>query len=367
MRSFYKRLARKGLFALPPETAHRLSLKALSAGLPPGPGPVYDRRLEQRVAGLDFPNPVGLAAGYDKDGEVPRAIFKLGFGFTEIGTVTPRPQAGNPRPRLYRLARDAAVINRLGFNNQGHAALRHRLARLGDGQDSKAGPVGINIGANKDSTDFIADYVAGIAAFAEFADYFAINISSPNTPGLRGLQSTEALDRLLTAVFTALEQQSRRPPVFLKLSPDVDEDDIEPVAAVIAASPLAGVMIGNTTLSRPKLREAHFAKEAGGLSGAPLFHRSTVMLARFREALPSRLPLIGIGGVSDAGSAISKLEAGASLVQLYTGLIYEGPFLAADICRGILAHMEKRGVTHLGAITGGKMREWAAKPLENDQ
>jgi dihydroorotate dehydrogenase len=352
-------LGQRALFCLDPETAHGLSIQALKLGLVPGFDTTSHKRLGQTIAGLDFPNPVGLAAGYDKNGEVPDAILRLGFGFTEIGTLTPRPQSGNPKPRIFRLARDKGIINRLGFNNEGHEAALARLnARAG-----KPGLVGVNIGANKDSEDFIADYELGIITFAPVADYFTVNISSPNTPGLRNLQAGDALEKLLDRVFNAREKSSRHPPVFLKLAPDLSDVEVRAIAKVIAASSLDGVMISNTTLSRAGIVESATAREAGGLSGAPLFLRSTIMLARFRQQLPKTLPLIGIGGIGNAENAWDKLEAGASLIQLYSCMVYEGPMIARKICKGIAAKMDKENLSDLSQVTGRRSSDWANREL----
>lgn len=353
-------LGKRALFCLDPETAHDLSIKALKTGLIPSPPPIDDPRLAVKLAGLDFPNPVGLAAGYDKNAEVPDAVLQLGFGFMEVGTVTPRPQAGNPKPRLFRLATERGVINRLGFNNEGHSAVLQRLESR-----RKSGIVGVNIGANKDSPDFVADYVEGVRAFAHLAGYFTVNISSPNTPGLRNLQAGEALPRLLDSVFEARAGMSRQPPVFLKLAPDLDDKAIKEIAGIVSRSPLDGLMVSNTTLSRHGVEHHHHAAETGGLSGAPLFTRSTIVLARFREMLDPAFPLIGIGGVCDGKTAWAKLEAGASLIQLYSCMVYEGPQIARNICRDLAARMTREGIAGLGKITGRKTAEWAAKPLED--
>jgi dihydroorotate dehydrogenase len=355
----FQTIARRGLFLLDAETAHGLSIRALKSGLVPKCNRNHDPRLGQTIAGLDFPNPVGLAAGYDKNGEVPDEILALGFGFTEVGTLTPRPQSGNPKPRIFRLVEERGIINRLGFNNEGHAAALARLNR----RRSRPGLMGINIGANKDSADFIADYELGIAAFADLASYFTINISSPNTPGLRNLQASETLKMLLERVFAALERATRQPPVFLKLAPDLGDREITEISKVIATSRLDGVMISNTTLSRSGLVDRPVTREAGGLSGVPLFERSTVMLARFRESLPKSLPLIGIGGIANADNAWDKLEAGASLVQLYSCMVYEGPGIANAICTGLAAKMEAESLTSISQVTARKSAEWAAREI----
>ena len=357
----FKSISQRAMFSLDAETAHGLSIRALKSGLVPPCSPVSDTRLHQTIAGLTFANPVGLAAGYDKNAEVPDAILKLGFGFTEVGTLTPRAQQGNPKPRVFRLVNEKGVINRLGFNNEGHQAALVRLER----RRQRGGIVGVNIGANKDSDDFVADYVAGIATFAHLADYFTVNISSPNTPGLRNLQTGEALERLLERVFEARDKAVRQPPVFLKLAPDLAMEDVDTISGVIARSSLSGVMISNTTLSRKGVSDNPVSKEAGGLSGAPLFERSTIMLARFRQRLPDSLPLIGIGGISNSATAFAKLEAGASLVQLYSCMVYEGPGIASEICKGLVRRMDEEGLTSIKDITGRRTDEWAAKNLED--
>jgi dihydroorotate dehydrogenase len=357
-------LIRPLLFALDPERAHALTLRALEAGLHPRLRMPDDPRLGVSLWGLDFPNPLGVAAGFDKDARVPDRLLAMGFGHAEAGTVTPRPQPGNPRPRVFRLLRDRALINRLGFNNAGQAAVLERLrsrAQAGGG-----GIVGVNVGANRDAADRAADYVAGVRAFCDVASYFAINISSPNTPGLRDLQAPAALDDLLARVLdarAALVAAGRpRRPVVVKLAPDIAEEDLEPIVEVLAARGVDGIAVGNTTLAREGLAEAELAKEAGGLSGPPLFHRSTVVLARVFLLTGGRLPLIGIGGIDSGAAAIAKLEAGASLLQLYTGLVYEGPGLLARIKRDLVAHVEREGLGRIGEATGRRAGEWAARP-----
>jgi len=359
--SLLDRLGRKALFKLDAETAHGLTIEVLKSGLLPCRGAIRDARLTIPLGGLNFANPVGLAAGFDKNAEVPDAILKLGFGFTEVGTLTPLPQGGNPKPRVFRLNDSQGVINRLGFNNDGHAAAQRRLeARKSDG-----GIVGINIGANKTSEDFVADYEKGIKTFARLASYFTVNISSPNTPGLRNLQGGEALKMLLERVFETHGKQDRQPPVFLKLAPDLSEAETDEIAKVINASPLSAVMISNTTLSRKTVTGQTNAEETGGLSGTPLFERSTIMLARFHQRLRKDLPLIGIGGVKDGATAWAKLEAGASLVQLYSCMVYEGPQIARNICRDLLRRMEAEGLQSLAPVTGRKSGEWAARSLDD--
>lgn len=332
-------LARPVLHALDAETAHGLTIAALKA-LPATARGSDDARLAVSAFGLRFPNPLGLAAGFDKNAEVPDAMLSLGFGFTEIGTVTPRPQVGNPRPRLFRLTADRAVINRMGFNNEGHAAALRRLsARVGRG-----GIVGVNIGANKDSEDRIGDYVKGIEAFSHLASYFTVNISSPNTPGLRGLQSRAELEQLLGRLNAARAGQARRPPMLLKIAPDLREDELEDIAAACGGGAVDGIIVSNTTLSREGLTSPH-ATEQGGLSGEPLLTLSTRQLARMHVLTGGRLPLVGVGGVHDAASALLKIRAGASLVQLYSALVYQGPGLVREILDGLAAELSRSGDT----------------------
>ncbi len=352
-------LALPFLHALEPEQAHELSLRALEAGLYPRGGP-DDPRLAQKIWGLDFPNPVGIAAGFDKNARVADAILQSGFGFAEVGTVTPRPQTGNPRPRVFRLPDDKALINRLGFNNEGHAAALRRL----QGRVA-VGIVGVNIGANKDSSDAAGDYVSGVENFSALADYLTVNISSPNTPGLRDLQAPKALDGLLARLMetrTKLAAGGIGPrPVAVKLAPDIADEDVEPIVERLMAHGVDGIIISNTTLARQGLRSRLHADEAGGLSGAPLFELSTRLLARVYMLTEGKLPLIGVGGILAAEDAVAKIEAGASLVQLYTGLVYEGPGLIARIKQALVARIECEGATSLAEITGGKAGEWTSK------
>jgi dihydroorotate dehydrogenase len=359
-RSVYD-LARPLLSALDPERAHALTLAALEAGLHPRPASPDDPSLSAAVWGLTLPNQLGVAAGFDKDARVPDRLLAMGFGHAEVGTTTPRPQEGNPRPRVFRLVRDRALINRLGFNNAGHAAALARLRRR-----APSGVVGVNVGANRDAADRAADYVAGLRAFDDVASYFTINVSSPNTPGLRELQAPAALDDLLGRVLEAREALvaggSPRRPVVVKLAPDIAEADLEPVARVLLARGVDGIAVSNTTLAREGLGDAELAKEAGGLSGRPLFHRSTVMLARVYLLTGGRVPLIGIGGIDSGAAAIAKIEAGATLLQLYTGLVYEGPALLARIKQELAAYAEREKLPRLTGAIGRRAEEWAAKP-----
>lgn len=330
-------LARPLLHALDAETAHGLTIRALTA-LPASAPPAANPALAVDTLGLRFSNPLGLAAGFDKNAEVPDAMLALGFGFTEIGTVTPRPQAGNPRPRLFRLPEDRAVINRMGFNNQGHdAALRRLEARRGRG-----GIVGVNIGANKDSDDRIGDYVKGIAAFAHVASYFTVNISSPNTPGLRGLQSRAELEQLLARLNAERARHAAKPPMLLKIAPDLRDDELEDIAEACGGGAVDGIIVSNTTLSRDGLGSSH-AGEQGGLSGLPLLALSTRQLARIYVLTRGLIPLVGAGGVHDGASALLKIRAGASLVQLYSALVYQGPGLVTSILADLSAEVARSG------------------------
>jgi dihydroorotate dehydrogenase len=337
-------LARPALYLLDGETAHRLTIAALRlmpASAPPRPDPM----LAMRVAGIDFPTPVGLAPGFDKNAEAPHAMFGFGFGFAEIGTVTPLPQAGNPRPRLFRLVEDRAVINRMGFNNDGADAV---VARLQAGQ-GRAGIIGVNIGANKDSADRIADYAVMTRTMAPLARYLTVNISSPNTPGLRALQDAGALSALLDAVIEA--RGANKCPVFLKLAPDLEAADIDDITRIAMDKGLDALIVSNTTISRPALRSRH-AAEAGGLSGAPLRDLAQQRLRDFRSASGGAIPLIGVGGIASAEHAYARIRAGASLVQLYSALVYEGPGLAARINRGLKTLLERDGFASLAEAVG---------------
>lgn len=339
-------LAARLLRTLPAETAHRATVRlvGLMAPLLSGP-PADDARLRVSAFGFQLPNPVGLAAGFDKDAEVPDAMLKLGFGFVECGTVTPKPQAGNARPRLFRLPEDGAVINRMGFNNQGMEAAARRLeARQGKGI------VGINIGANKDSGDRIADYAKGFARLAPLADYVTVNVSSPNTPGLRGLQNKQELTGLLSTLMETRAGNGFKP-VLLKIAPDLDDHALDDIAETVTASGIEGIIISNTTIARPSLKSAN-AQEAGGLSGRPLLAPSTEMLRRMRGRVSSNIVLIGVGGISSGADAYEKIRAGASLVQLYTALVYEGPGLVARIKRELLACLTRDGFATIADAVG---------------
>ncbi|MDY7096829.1 MAG: quinone-dependent dihydroorotate dehydrogenase [Pseudomonadota bacterium] len=347
------RLARPALFALDSETGHRLAIKGLKAM----PNRGAKSSLAQAgaaaidVAGITFPNPVGVAAGFDKDAEVPDPLLALGFGFTEVGSITPRPQAGNPKPRLFRLVEDEAVINRMGFNNAGSDAALERLkARMGRG-----GIVGINIGANKDSEDRIADYAAMAQAMAPFASYLAVNVSSPNTPGLRALQDESALTSLIDGVIEARDAvcADTPPPIFLKVAPDLEPADIDAIARIAIDRKLGALIVSNTTISRPELKSRH-SGETGGLSGAPLRPLALQRVRDFRKATGGGIPLVGVGGIASAEHAWERIKAGASLVQLYSALVYEGPGLGARIAEGVEKLMQREGFTSLADAVGSE-------------
>ena len=345
------RLARPFLFAVDPETAHRLAIRALGTGLV-GAAPPSDPRLGRRLLGLDFPNILGMAAGFDKNAEVPDALLRLGFGFVEIGTVTPKPQSGNPRPRLFRLERDEAVVNRMGFNNDGADTVLRRLA----GRAHLPGIVGVNVGANKDSPDRVADYVSLIETFAPVASYFTVNVSSPNTPGLRNLQQASALDDLLAKVIDARErvrENAGDSPVLLKIAPDLTLGELDDVVHIARSRRVDGMIVANTTLARPSsLREQNRAKEQGGLSGRPLFRLSTRMVAETYVRVEGAFPLIGVGGVDSGGAALTKIRAGASLIQLYSSLVYKGLGLVENIKADLVSTMLRTGRDSLAEIVG---------------
>lgn len=333
--------------ALDPETAHALTVKAMARGLGPKPKAAVDPRLATSVAGIRFPNPIGLAAGFDKNAEAPNALLDLGFGFVEVGAVTPRPQAGNERPRVFRLAEDLAVINRYGFNNDGLEAVAARLAAR-----ARKGVVGVNLGANKDSADRIADYVAGVKRLEGLVDFYTVNISSPNTPGLRALQSRAALADLLVSVLAVRDKLKAPAPVFLKIAPDLTDADKADIADVVQVIGVDALIVSNTTIARSGELRSKYASEKGGLSGAPLFAPSTALLAEFHAVLKGAVPLIGVGGVSSAREAYRKILAGASLVQLYTALVYHGPGLVAQILKELPSFLDADGFSSVGEAVG---------------
>jgi dihydroorotate dehydrogenase len=336
---------------LDPEDAHRLAIQGLRL-LPPVRPRTDDPKLAVRAFGLNFPNPVGMAAGFDKSAEVSDALLRLGFGFVEIGTVTPKPQVGNPRPRLFRLERDEAVINRMGFNNDGGGAVLRRLA----GRAHLGGIVGVNVGANKDSADRVADYVKLIEIFAPVATYFTVNVSSPNTPGLRNLQQSAALDDLLAKVIDARERvrhSAGDSPVLLKIAPDLSLTELDDVVHIARSRRIDGMIVGNTTLARPStLRERARAKEQGGLSGRSLFRLSTRMVAETYVRAEGAFPLVGVGGIDSGGAALTKIRAGASLIQLYSSLIYKGLHLVEDIKNDLASTLLRTGRDSLSEIVG---------------
>lgn len=344
------------LHRLDPELAHGLSLLALRAGLVPLPGPVTSARLQTRLAGMVLPNPVGLAAGYDKNAVAVGRLVRAGFGFVEVGAATPRAQAGNAAPRLWRLPEDGAAINRFGFNNQGMARIGVRLAGRVPGRAPGAVPVGLNLGANGDSADRAGDFAAVLAACGPHVDFATVNVSSPNTERLRELQGP-ALAALLARVMEVRAGLARPVPVFLKIAPDLDDDAIGAIAEAALAAGIAGIIATNTTLARDGLRSRH-AGQAGGLSGQPLFERSTRVLARLARATGGRLPLVGVGGVASAAQAWEKIRAGAVAVQLYTGLIYGGLSLVATIARGLEARVEAGGFATVEAAVGSGRNDW---------
>ncbi len=341
-------LLRPLLRVLPPESAHELTLAALAAGLggrarTPDP-PV----LAQLLWGRDFPNPIGIAAGFDKDARVPDALLALGFGFVEIGTVTPRPQPGNAKPRVFRLEADRALINRMGFNSGGLDGL---VARL-EARRSRAGIVGVNIGKNRDSADAVADYAEGVRRSAALADYLVVNVSSPNTPGLRDLQARAVLEHLLRQVLAARDESAAHPPLLVKIAPDLSAGERADIAAVALATGIDGIVVANTTVARPPGLRSRLAGEAGGLSGCPLLAPSTTLLGEIYRLTRGRLPLVGVGGVASAAGAYAKIRAGASLVQLYTALVFAGPALLGQIKTGLAELLRRDGFASVAEAVG---------------
>jgi len=336
-------LLRPLLFVLDPERAHGLTLAALRTGWVPS-GPPDPPSLATTVAGLRLPNPIGLAAGFDKNAEAIGPLLQIGFGFVEVGTLTPLAQAGNAKPRMARLVQDRAVINRLGFNNNGQSAALARLVA------PRAGVVGVNIGANKDALDREGDYAAGVAAMAESADYLTINVSSPNTPGLRALQTIDALGPLMSRALAARPRHG--PPLFVKIAPDLDDLEVDAIAELALARGVDGLIATNTTLARPTSLRSPNATEAGGLSGAPLFARSTEVLRRLRRVTQGRIALIGVGGIANGADAYAKICAGADAVQLYTGLVYSGPGLIAGIKRDLASLLARDGYIRVADAVG---------------
>jgi len=346
-------VARDTLLRMDPEIAHTATINALRVGLSPEQDSADPPELKTTLVGLDLANPVGMAAGFDKNAEVPVQLARMGFGMVEIGTVTPRPQIGNPKPRLFRVPEAEGVINRMGFNNDGHEAVFARLRGL-----HVPGVLGVNIGANKDSEDFVADYVAGVLRFADVADYLTVNISSPNTPGLRNLQGDEALRRLLGEVLRARSKAKVRVPVLLKLAPDLDEAALDGIARVIGETDLDGLIVSNTTITRDAVLDMENATQTGGLSGKPLFPLATRKLAQMRQRVGA-LPIIGVGGIHSPQTALEKFEAGADAIQLYSALVFGGLDLLERIKRGLVAAVRAQGKTSISQLVGRTTDQWA--------
>lgn len=348
----FERLALTALHRLDPERAHGLSLCALRAGLTPAPGPFTSTRLKTDLAGLQLPNPVGLAAGYDKNAEALPALMRSGFGWLEVGAATPLPQPGNPKPRLFRLTEDRAAINRFGFNNQGMAAIATRLASRPQGI-----PVGLNLGANKTSADRAADFAKVLAHCGPHVDFATVNVSSPNTEKLRDLQGPAALSALLAGVMEARSKLAKPIPVYLKIAPDLTEEELAQIVEVVLASGLSGIIATNTTLSRDGLQSPDRG-QTGGLSGAPLFEKSTRVLAQLSQLTTGKIPLIGVGGIASAEQAYAKIRAGASAVQIYTAMVYQGLSLATDIAKGLDALLQKDGFATIADAVGTDKTAW---------
>ncbi|MCF6273924.1 MAG: quinone-dependent dihydroorotate dehydrogenase [Rhodobacteraceae bacterium] len=345
MKKALQRLAIPALHLLPPEAAHAVALRALRLGLAPGNGPVSTHRLASTLAGLTLPNPIGLAAGFDKNAVAIGPLLKAGFGFIEVGAATPHAQPGNPRPRLFRLTPDGAVINRFGFNNQGVRAISARLSR------SRSGIAGLNLGANKNSNNRTADFAKVLTSAGPYIDFATVNVSSPNTERLRDLQGKAALKVLLSGVMEARATLPRPIPVFLKIAPDLDSQALEDIVDVVMETGISGIIATNTTLARDGLDSA-FANEVGGLSGQPLFEKSTRILAQLSVLTKGKLPLIGVGGVSNAAQAFAKIRAGASAIQLYTALVYQGIGLAAEIALGLDDLLKQHGYSNITEAVG---------------
>lgn len=348
-----RELTRDTLLKMDPEIAHGATISALRLGLSPEQEGADPPELATTLCGLELRNPVGMAAGFDKNAEVPKPLARMGFGMVEVGTVTPRPQTGNPKPRLFRLPEAGGVINRMGFNNEGHDAAFARL------KGAHVGAIlGVNIGANKDSEDFVADYVLGVTRFADVADYLTVNVSSPNTPGLRNLQADEALARLLDAVLAARAKARTRVPVLLKIAPDLDERQLDDIARVVLATDLDGLIVSNTTVSRDPVAGMEHANETGGLSGKPLFNLATRRLAQVRLRVGA-LPIIGVGGIHSPETAIAKFEAGADAIQLYSALVFGGLDLLDRIKRGLVAAIRNRGLNSVSGLAATQTVDWA--------
>lgn len=347
-----EQLGLKALYRCDPETAHGLAIRALKLGLAPAAGPFSTPRLRTSVAGLDLPNPIGLAAGFDKNAEVIAPLTRCGFGFVEVGAATPRPQLGNPKPRLFRLTEDRAAINRFGFNNQGMDVIATRLAAR-----PASGIVGLNLGANKDSADRAADFATVLRRCGDHLDFATVNVSSPNTEKLRDLQGQEALSALLNGVLQVNASLNRPIAIFLKIAPDLTDQDLTDIAQVAQETGISGIIATNTTLSRDGLRSSH-RDQAGGLSGAPLFEKSTRVLARLSQLTDGQIPLIGVGGIATAEQAYAKIRAGASAVQLYTALVYGGMSMVGDIAKGLDALLARDGFASVHDAIGTGRDTW---------
>lgn len=350
-------LLRPFLFRIEPERTHHLTIALLKKGLVPHFTNAPDPGLRVHMCGLDFPNPVGMAAGFDKHAEVMGETFGLGFGAVEVGSITPRPQPGNPQPRLFRVPEAEAIINRFGFNSEGfEPALRRIIAYRDATVKQPPGILGINIGKNKESKDAAADYMLGVTTFAPFADYLTVNISSPNTPGLRDLQARNILADLLGKVMAARNAAAKKPPVFVKIAPDQTEEQMHDIAETCMASGMSGIIIGNTTITRPGTIPPDLAQEAGGLSGKPLFELSTRVLAAMYKITGGKIPLIGCGGIASGEDAYKKIRAGAGLLQLYSALVYQGPFLVPRINRELAALLKRDGFASIAEAVGADHR-----------
>ena len=347
-----ERIALAGMHCVDPERAHGLAVQSLKLGLGFGQGPISSPRLRTTLAGLELANPVGLAAGFDKNAEVVGPLAQAGFGFLEVGAATPRPQPGNPKPRLFRLTEDQAAINRFGFNNEGMDVIAERLASRVVGV-----PVGLNLGANKDSQDRAQDFATVLRRCGPHVDFATVNVSSPNTEKLRDLQGRAALSALLAGVMEARSELRSPIPVFLKIAPDLDDDALSEIAEVAVETGLAGIIATNTTLSRDGLKSPHKV-EAGGLSGQPVFEKSTRVLARLSELLDGAMPLVGVGGVGSAAQAYAKIRAGASAVQIYTAMVYGGLSLAGEIAQGLDQLLERDGFAHVADAVGTGRGDW---------
>jgi len=352
--SLYQWLIRPVLFQLDAELSHELALAVLKRNLVPSPAPLIDEALKTEAFGLTFQNPVGLAAGFDKNAIATKNLRRMGFGFIEVGTVTPRPQPGNPKPRLFRLREDQAIINRLGFNNLGLDAFVSRL----EISKSETGycPIGANIGKNKDTEDAVEDYVLGVRAVAEIADYIVVNVSSPNTPGLRDLQAKSHLEHLVAAVMEERESGSTRPPLLLKIAPDLSEQDIIDIADVANRFQIDGLIATNTTISRPDDLASDTKQETGGLSGAPLLDLSTDALQMLYRSTEGNIPIIGVGGIFSGADAYRKIRSGASLVQIYSAMIYKGPAVAAQVSKELAGLLSRDGFSNIAEAVGADAR-----------